>query len=103
MKMFKNCEGYKVDLDDMGTYPEAWKRMDIIELFPFCMKEAGKSLFYMEYLNVDVNWGDQKKRVDILCRELVYIWQYVRKHEDEYRASLLSWLYRFQDEVENQC
>ena len=116
MKLFKNCMEEMVDLDDMSFYPDSWKKMNVHELFSKCMREAGTSLFYMNFLHKKVDWESQKKRVEILCEELSNIWNYVRQYEidetdkekpvfneDEYRASLMEWLYRFEDETENQC
>ena len=116
MKKYTTTDGYAetVDLDDLSIYPQEWHVMNVHDLFSKCMSEAGDSLFYMTYLHK--GWGDggQFDRVDKLCEELAIIWNVVRKfipnayrctlaNEDEYRLALMSWLYRFQDEVENQC
>jgi hypothetical protein len=114
MKLFKNFMGETVNLDDMSLYPEIWGKMNIHDLFSKCMREAGRSLFYMDFLHKDVSWDFQRERVNVLCEELSNIWNYVRKferdrnkttlfNEDEYRAALMEWLYRFKDETENQC
>ena len=104
-----------VDLDDSAIYPPEWLEMNVHDLFSKCMRGAGTSLFYMDYLHSDsIDWGTQRSRVVVLCKELSQIWNKVRQfvpgaykctlaNEDEYRLALLSWLYRFQDETENQC
>jgi len=116
MKIYTTTDGYAtvVDLDDLSIYLQEWKDMNIYDLFSKCMAEAGTSIFYMKYLHK--GWGDcgQFDRVSKLCEELSEIWNYVRKfqndtskctllNEDEYRLALMSWLYRFEDETENQC
>ncbi len=114
MDLFKDCMNETIDLDDLDVYPKEWKEINAHELFSKCMAEAGTSLFYMGYLHKNFGEGPQKKRVEILCEELTSIWHYIRKfkldaekstlvNEEEYRLSLMKWLYRFQDEVENQC
>jgi len=114
MDLFKDFMGNTVDLDDMGVYPDVWKKMNIHELFSECMNKAGHSLFYMDFLHSSINYGIQRERVRRLCEELSDIWNHTRKFvlegnknklvdEDEYRDALMNWLYRFQDEVENQC
>ena len=114
--MYTTTDGYAetVDLDDLSIYPQELKDMNIHALFSKCMAEAGTSIFYIKHLHK--GWGDgcQFDRVDKLCEELVFIWHLIRKfvpnaykctlaNEDEYRLALMSWLYRFEDETENQC
>jgi hypothetical protein len=114
MDLFKNCDGEMINLDDMSIYSDALKVMNVHDLFSKCMDKAGHSLFYMDYLHKDIGWEDQKYRVSLLCNKLSDIWNYTRKfepnayrctllNEDEYRAALLKWLYKFEDETENQC
>ena len=116
MKPFTSTDGYAetVDLDDLSIYSQELKDMNVHDLFSKCMAEAGTSIFYMKHLHK--GWGDggQFDRVSNMCEELVHIWEDVRKfepnaykctllNEDEYRLELMGWLYRFEDEVENQC
>jgi hypothetical protein len=99
-------DGSKVDLDDMGVHSDKWKEMDAHDLFLECMKEAGSSLFYMNFLHPNFGEGGQQERVDILCKELVQLWDDARIlpiDMEQYNIYLLKWMYRFQDEVENQC
>jgi len=114
MELFKDCLGNTVNLDDLSIYSDEWKEMDICSFFLKCMKEAGSSLFYMNFLHPDEDWSFQKKKVEVLCEELSNIWNYNRKieynskkhtvtNENEYKLCLMKWLYRFEDEVENQC
>lgn len=114
MDMFNTFDNYEVDLDDLETYPDEWKDMNVHELFSLCMREAGRSLFYMDFLHKEIEWEEQRSRVETLCEELSIIWNNRRVfdanayrctllNEAEYRLLLMKWLYRFQDEVENQC
>jgi hypothetical protein len=113
--MFRDFLGNNVDLDDFNTYPNEWKTMPICLLFSKCMELAGKSLFYMYYLHKDAyKESSQIKRVEDLCKELSFIWNYCREfkltkekyeilNEGQYRLLLMQWRYRFEDETENQC
>jgi hypothetical protein len=115
MKLYTTTDGYAetVDLDDTSIYPAEWQKMNVHKLFNLCEAEAGTSLFYMDFLRGG-DWEPQRTRVVRLCEELARIWHFVRKweiskerhvlvNESEYRVALMSWLYRFQDETENQC
>jgi len=116
MDIYKTTDGYDiaVDLDDKSIYLSEWLEMNVHDFFNKCTSEAGDSLFYMDFLHP--GWGDggQRDRVIILCKELSDIWHYVRQfepnayrctlvNEDEYRLALMKWLFRFEDETENQC
>ena len=114
MELFKDYLGNTVDIDDISIYSDEWKEMDICSFFSKCMKEAGSSLFYMNFLHAHEDWSPQKKKVEVLCVELSDIWNYIRKieynskehiiiNENEYKIALMKWLYRFEDETENQC
>lgn len=118
MDIFKTIwvPGGKVDLDDLSLYPAELREMNVHDLFNKCTREAGNSLFYMDFLHPgwDDDPGGQKERVVVLCKELSEIWHYVRQfepdaptctmvNEDEYRLALMKWMYRFEDETENQC
>lgn len=116
MRIYESTDGYAeiVDLDDMHIYPKEWLEMGVCDLFLECMKEAGTSLFYMDFLHGDSSWEPQRERVIVLCRELSKLWNFMRKfdpdakkctmlNEDEYRLALMSWRWRFEDETENQC
>ena len=112
--MFEDFMSEDWDLDDLATYPLEWKKMNVHDLFSKCMSEAGDSLFYIDFLHPDWGLSSQRKRVVVLCKELSNIWNSIRQfepnaytctllNEDEYRLALMSWLFRFQDETENQC
>lgn len=115
MDIFTDFMGVEWNLDDLTIYPAKWKEMNIHDFFNFCTKKAGDSLFYMDFLHTEVNWwAGQKERVTALCKELSGIWHNIRKwnittekhtliNEDEYRLALMKWLWRFEDETENQC
>jgi len=104
--MFKiSCPGHNadVDLDDIKIYPKEWHDMKISELHLMIWKELGASLYYMQYFNPKVDFGSQTERVHNFC-----FW-YAQERKDHYldtkenRLWCYKFLYRFQDEVENQC
>ena len=112
MDLFKDFMRETIDLDNLDVYPQEWKDISVHDLFLKCMAESGTSLFYMKFLHKD--FDSQQGRVDVLCEELAKIWHFTRQfdrdakkctlvNEDEYRLALMKWLYRFQDETENQC
>ena len=100
--MFKNYEGDSVDLSDSSLYPKEWLEIPIQDLFYKAWGEAGRALFYMKYFWPDEKDGSQWHKVDILSRELVG-WNGRQRYEEKDRLKLMSWLYRFEDETENQC
>ncbi|KKM60842.1 hypothetical protein LCGC14_1537790 [marine sediment metagenome] len=97
--------GEEIDLDNLDIYPDKWKEMNIFDLFLEAWKDAGMSLFYMKYLWPDMMWQDQSHRVAVLCDELIKIHREGKIDGDtpENRLKLMKWMYRFVDEVENQC
>jgi hypothetical protein len=92
-----------IDLDDMSIYLDKWKEMTTWQLWNEGWTEAGRSLFYMKYIHPDMEGTDQWNRVDKLCNELMILWKHVGDDSPEHRLIFMKWLYRFQDEAENQC
>ncbi len=105
IRWYKDCDGEQVDLDDLNTYSiyTKWQDKTSLELWRIGWINAGKSLFYMDYLHSDVDWGEQRKKVSRLCTELAEMRILVFKDSPENRLRMLNWLFRFDDEVENQC
>lgn len=105
IRYYKDCDGKEVDLDDLNTYSifKEWQDKKSLELWDIGWIKAGKSLFYMDYLNSNIDWGEQRKRVSMLCIELVEMRKLVFQDSPENRLKMMNWLYRFDDEVENQC
>jgi len=92
----------EVDLDDLTIYPDCLLEMTAVELHQYCWKIMGKSLFYMQYFHPDMRYESQYERVDKMCKEYAEGW---RKLEDTPKNRLwyMKLIYRFEDEVENQC
>ena len=108
MDMFKlsgpaSVDGAEVDLDDLDTYPKKWLEMKFSDLHFEIWSEMGTSLFYMQFFHPDVDWGSQEERVHKFCRE--YVAGRKEHFSDLYEDRLWCYkiLYRFLDEVENQC
>ena len=101
---YKNCDGETIDLGNLNVYSDEWKNKTSIKLWEIGWSKAGKSLYYMQYIHPNDDWGEQKERINKLCIELNVIAEWV-KFEDspENRLRIMNWLYRFEDEVENQC
>ncbi len=100
---YKNCDGETIDLDNLDNYPDKWKDITSGDLWRMGWAEAGKSLYYMDYIHPDVDWGKQRERINKLCIELNVISEWVLGDSPENRLRMMNWLYRFDDEVENQC
>lgn len=104
MDKYLSVDG-EVDLDNIATYlkdyPD-WLHKESYVLWTMAWKEAGASLFYMRYLEPDVDWYEQAKRIHTLCEELAEMRVSVIEDSQEARLKVMKWLYRFKDEVENQ-
>ncbi len=104
MNLYTTTDGYAslIDLDNLNIYSQEWKDMPIQDLFYLAWGKAGRSLFYMTYFWPDEKGDLQWCRVNDLCKELVG-WNGKKRYTEDDRLELMSWLYRFEDEVENQC
>ena len=107
MDMYKTtspcCNFEKVDLDDLDTYPEYWLKMSAKELRERCEKDMGWSLFYMMYWSPSMKHSSQFDRVDKMCKEYAEGRMVYYNNTQKNRLWLMKLLYRFEDEVENQC
>ena len=107
MDLFETTFDGTVDLDDLGTYPEEWLFMSTYTLWRKAWLRAGESLFYMQFLNRDIFNGmgkEQALRVGKLCDGLVKRWEdKIIEDTPDNRLKLMKWIYRFEDETENQC
>ena len=101
MDIFIDYLGNSFDLDDLETYDCKLLDFDIHELWLECVREAGFSLFYMQYIHPSD--ASQMERVEAMCKKLMVIRTDMRLLSSENRLLLLKWLYRFKAEVENQC
>ena len=89
------------DLDDLSIYEDEWKTMGIWDLYQKCLEQAAYAMFYMDFHNAHKKWGKQRTRVVKMCREIVQMRDIQVKQND--RLSLLKWLFKFKDEIENMC
>jgi len=109
MDIYKTTDGYDeiVDLDDLKIYPAEWLELKSYDLWLMAEKEAGVSLFYMQFLEHQAYTGytadEQILRVWSLCDDLVEMRVSVIEDSPEARLKVMKWIYKFQDEVENQC
>lgn len=104
MDKFVDFEGVEHDLDDSNLYlTEHWV-MNLYRLWQMAEKKAGEALFYMQFMHPpESNWGVQAVRIHCMCRELVDMRMCCLQESRENRLRLLKWLFKFEDEVENQC
>jgi len=98
---FISFEGYEVDLNNLDTYPDDWKKLTSYDLWLRAWSKAGKSLFYMDFLYPRL-FDNQKPAVFKFCEKLVEMRLDVIKDSPENRLRVMKWLYRFEDETENQ-
>jgi len=73
------------------------------DLWQEAWSKAGKSLFYMEFLNPDINWGSQRDLVRQMCYHLASERRRHLTNTEENRQWFRDWIEKFDDEVENQC
>ena len=104
MKLYTTTDGYAdtIDLEDVSIYLTEWQEMPIHDLFYLAWSKAGRSIIYMKYFWPHMDDGGQWFRVDRLIRELVGF-DGRKRYEEKDRLELMGWLFRFDDEVENQC
>jgi len=104
MDKFVDFMGVEQDLDDLSLYPEEWLKLTAYDLWLLAEKKAGASLFYMQFLHPpEEMWGDQVGRIHAMCRELVDMRIRCLQGTRQDHARLIKWLFKFEDEVENQC
>jgi hypothetical protein len=63
----------------------------------------GQSLFYMQYFNPGVDYEEQAERISKMCDQYAEEWNQHLEYTQENRMWFLKFMYRFADEVENQC
>ena len=104
MDLFEDTFAGQVDLDDLGTYPDGWKTMSPYDLWREAWLRAGESLFYMQFIHPEEGTSRQAYRIYRMCQELAEkIWPIALEDKPESRLKVMKWLYRFEDETENQC
>ena len=79
------------------------KEYTTYDLWQQAWSKAGKSLFYIEFIWPDVDWGGQKERVNRMCYHLASEHRSHIKDTPENRQWFKDWIEKFEDEVENQC
>lgn len=95
------CE--EVDLDDLSTYPASWLHLSTKELFDLVWSKLGQSLVYMDYFHGDVDWEPQRSRVVKMCEEFAKEYVECLEETPKNMHRLMKFLYKVDDEVENQC
>ena len=104
---FRTAHGEVYDLDDPGTYigqPVFEAHKTTLSLSEWAWCEIGKSLVYMDFLYEDADWSDQRRRVFAFAREFAR--EFDRRRWPDSAESRQWWrkfMFRFLDEVENQC
>ena len=90
MNQFEKEERNRIENMCYRLWKEAWAK-------------AGKSLFYMQFLYPNEDWGDQQRRIENMCYHLATEHQHRIEDTEENRQWFRNWLEKFDDEVENQC
>ncbi len=74
------------------------------DLFAIAWTMAGKSLFYMQYLHCDTDFGSQVNRIKCMCYHLTMEHKaHLNEDTEKNRQWFKDWIDRFADEVDNQC
>lgn len=102
--LFKDFLGDTIDLDDWSIYDAKLTEMESFGIWEIAASKAGGSLFYMKHLWPDVCGGnEQYVRVSKMCNELARMFPDIKQDSKDNRLKVLKWLYKFEDETENQC
>lgn len=103
--LFKCYDGSLVDLDDPKTYkrPDWKKHKTTLDLHKWAWSELGMSLYYMRYFHPDVEKSAQAARIHGYCFWYANEWQNHMDDTEENRMWFRKFLFKFMDEVENQC
>lgn len=64
---------------------------------------AGRSLFYMQFIHSQADFGVQKERISSMCYNLAREWRNHYKDTPENREWFNKWIEDFENETENQC
>ena len=64
---------------------------------------AGRSLFYMQFLRPNKNWGEQKCRIRMMCYHLAEERDNHCGDTPENRKWFRDWIKKFERETENHC
>ena len=108
MDEFRTAFGDLVDLDDPDTYcSEQWQIYEkVYELRAWAWAEIGKSIVYMNFMHKhdesDI-WESQRKRVYAFAERFAEEFHNLGADTPENRLWWRKFIYRFLDEVENQC
>jgi hypothetical protein len=103
MDYFESMFDGAVDLDDLRTYPDDWTMLTSHALWRKAWKRAGESLFYMQFIYPEIGASKQVYRVYRMCQQLVDMRELALEGTPKGHIAVMKWLYRFEDEVENQC
>lgn len=103
MDLFEDQFAGMVDLDDWATYPDDWKMLEPYALWRKAWTKAGESLFYMQFLHPEQGTSKQAYRVYRMCKELVDMrLEALLEATHASHLKVMKWLYRFENETENQ-
>ena len=79
------------------------KEYTMAELWEQAWSEAGKALFYMEFLHPEVDFRKQKERIKRMCYHLALEWRRHFEDTPNNRCWFANWMEKFINETENQC
>lgn len=79
------------------------KEYSMSDLWQQAMSKAGKSLFYMQFIHPNTDFGTQKQRIENMCYHLATEWAKHYEDTPDNRKWFVEWMDKFDDEIENQC
>jgi hypothetical protein len=105
MDLFETKRAGEVDLDDPEIYRSGdWdEHKTVDQLRTWAWHLLGQSLVYMDFLNPDTDWGKQRERVHGFCKAFAGAFWLFPHDTKEGRVWWRKFIWRFRDEVENQC
>lgn len=108
MEWYTPHTGKPMDLDDPKTYSgKHWKKLKTtMDMYYYAWSEIGKSLVYMDFMQ-------KTKREDLFAKQRIRVHQFAflfayehRDHWENTEKNRMWWrkfIFKFADEVENQC
>lgn len=108
MDWYRPYAGSPVDLDDPKTYSsKLWKRLKTtMDMYEYAWSEIGKSLVYMDFMTKTTREDSFKEQRTRVYQFAFWFAHEHRNHYADTEVNRMWWrkfIYRFLDEVENQC
>jgi len=107
MDLFHSCIGGEIDLDDPSVYRAPfWDDLKtVMDMRSFAWSMIGRSFVYMDYIETweGHSWEPQRSRVVEFAKTLTSEFHNRAQNTEENLTWWRKFIFKFEDEVENQC